>query len=178
MDKMRKCPRCGTVQSAGRSVCVDCGSVLHGVVSDADAAKYSRETSEHIEELNSDKYVFRVPLWAKIVAGLDAALLVAFFLIYQLTDWLAGGRYVIIVPFLVIPSFIVLAFPRFNWMLNSRRSRWLYEEQDLTPSSSYLSVSRIFAAAMFAAALFVLIGAIIGHAAAPAESAAIRVPVR
>ena len=178
MDKLRKCPRCGTVQSADRGVCVDCGSVLHGEVSDADAAKYAKETSEHIEELNSDKYAFRVPLWAKIVAGLDAALLAAFFLIYKLTDWLNASRYAIIVPFLVIPSFVVLAFPRFNWMLNSRRSRWFYEEQNLTPSSAYLSVSRIFAAAMFAAALLVLIGAILSSAASPAGAVVIRVPVQ
>ena len=167
MSNLRKCPKCGTVQSAERSVCVDCGSVLHGTVSDAEAASYEKETAEQVEELNSESHTFRVPLWAKIVAGLDAATVVAFFLLINQTDLRADSKYILITPAFGIASMIGLLFPKLDWLLASRRSSWLYEEKDLTPSGAYLSVSRLFCTVMFVIALAVMLFSMLGNAFPP-----------
>jgi len=76
---MKKCPKCGAVQSDGRNVCLDCGTLLGRAMTKEETAAHEDALDERLSDLSERTEDFYVPLRDKVIgiialAGIIAAI--------------------------------------------------------------------------------------------------------
>ena len=76
---MKKCPKCGAVQSDSRNVCLDCGTLLGRAMTKEETAAHEDALDERLSDLSDRTEDFYVPLRDKVIgiialAGIIAAI--------------------------------------------------------------------------------------------------------
>ena len=73
---MKKCVKCGAVQSDGRNVCIDCGALLGESVSEAEKAHTEAELSDKIDTMGDRMEDFHVPAHERVLGIVSIVLAV------------------------------------------------------------------------------------------------------
>ncbi len=85
---MKKCMKCGAVQSDGRNVCIDCGALLGESVSEAEKARTEAELSDKIDTMGDRMEDFHVPAYERVL-GIVSIVLAVLMLV---SAWISGAR--------------------------------------------------------------------------------------
>lgn len=127
---MKKCPKCGTVQSDDRSMCVDCDAHLGAKMSETDEAELNEEMKEKISSLTERADDFHVSLFDKILLVLNILMVIAqIVLIFIFKDY--GQKiYVLLYAVLLIFPSVYLVKPHWIWELNLLRANSRYGNAD------------------------------------------------
>ncbi len=157
---MKKCKKCGALQSDDRSVCLDCGSVLGRPMTDAEEEAAEEALDDKLETMAERTEDFYVPLRDKIMGVICIIGIIAAFVLMGI----AGGEKADNTAIAALCSIIsligalpLLLFPRLVWKISTFRYRFFYE-WDTTPSAFALISRKIFAYALFAIGIIALIG--------------------
>ena len=96
---MKKCVKCGAVQSDGRSLCIDCGALLGDSLSETEASRAEAEFSDKIDAMGDRIEDFHVSARERVLGIVSVVLAV----LMLLSVWINGARR----EALVLPHFIM-----------------------------------------------------------------------
>ena len=85
---MKKCKKCGAIQSDDRNLCVDCGALLGESVSEAEAARVEAEFADKIDTMGDRTEDFHVPVHERVL-GIVSIVLAVLMLV---SVWISGAR--------------------------------------------------------------------------------------
>ena len=158
---MKKCKKCGALQSDDRSVCLDCGTLLGRPMTEAEEAAEEDVLDDRLEAMAERTEDFYVPLRDKIMGIICIIGIVAAFVLMGIaggekaepTEELFLGAIVSII-FLAFACPMLL-FPRFVWNLSTWRYRYFYD-WDTTPSENALIFRKLATYLLFAMGIIAL----------------------
>ncbi len=85
---MKKCKKCGAIQSDDRNLCIDCGELLGESVSEAEAARAEAEFADKIDTLGDRTEDFHVSARERVL-GIVSIVLAVLMLV---SVWISGAR--------------------------------------------------------------------------------------
>lgn len=85
---MKKCKKCGAIQSDDRTMCVDCGALLGESLSEAEAARAEAAFADKIDTMGDRMEDFHVPTHERVL-GIVSIVLAVLMLV---SVWVNGAR--------------------------------------------------------------------------------------
>lgn len=85
---MKKCKKCGAIQSDDRTMCVDCGALLGESLSEAEAARAEAAFADKIDTMGDRMEDFHVPVHERVL-GIVSIVLAVLLLV---SAWVNGAR--------------------------------------------------------------------------------------
>ncbi|MGN1345322.1 MAG: hypothetical protein ACI4V1_00940 [Eubacteriales bacterium] len=164
---MKKCKKCGAVQSDSRSTCIDCGALLGKPMSGTEEAKEDAAIDDKLNGMAERTEDFYVSIPEKVMGSLcilgGVAAIVMLNLIgvektSALSPWYAAklekaGTAALISLFACLGAAPMLLVPRFMWFLDTLSHRLWYSGWDFSPTFFAIVVRKIMAYGLFAAGM-------------------------
>ncbi len=85
---MKKCVKCGAVQSDGRSLCIDCGALLGDSLSEAEKARTEAAFTDKLDTMGDRMEDFHVPVHERVLGIVSIVLAV----LCLMSVWISGAR--------------------------------------------------------------------------------------